>query len=74
MTRLPTLTARQVLRALLRAGFEEKHQRGSHRYLLHPATGNFTGVPIHPGDLARELVRKIIRQAGLTEEEFRELL
>ena len=74
MTRLPTLNARQILRALQRRGFLQVHQRGSHRYLSHPITGRITCVPIHPGDLGRRLVREIIKQAGLTESEFRSLL
>ena len=74
MSRLPTLTARQVLQALKRGGFVESHQRGSHLYLEHPTTGHYTAVPMHPGDLKRSLLKAIIKQAGLTEDEFRELL
>jgi len=74
MTRLPTLNARQVVQALKRGGFVKTGQRGSHLFLHHPATGRLTGVPIHPGDLRRGLVRQIIQQAGLTEKGFRLLL
>jgi predicted RNA binding protein YcfA (HicA-like mRNA interferase family) len=30
-----------------------------------------TTVPMHPGDVARPLLKKIIKDVGLTEEEFR---
>jgi predicted RNA binding protein YcfA (HicA-like mRNA interferase family) len=74
MSRLPSLTAKQVRKALLKGGFAEKHQRGSHLTLQHPVTGRHTTVPMHPGDLYRGLLKDILKQAGLTEEQFRELL
>ena len=75
MTRLPTVNARKVIAALKRAGFEEVRQRGSHLYFWHPTRKLETCVPTHGGDdLARSLVRAILQQAGLTEDEFRELL
>ena len=74
MTRLPTLNARKVLAALKRAGFEEYYQKASHLYLRHPAKDLETCVPMHGGDLGRNLLRAIIHQAGLTEKEFQKLL
>jgi len=74
MTRLPTLTARKLVAALNQAGFEEVKWRGRHLYLAHLAKDLETCVPMHAGDLGRDLVRAIIHQAGLTEDEFRNLL
>jgi len=74
MTRLGSVTAREVVAALKRGGFRDVHQKGSHRYLWHEDKKLLTGVPMHPGDLGRGLVKRIIKQAGLTEEEFRRLL
>lgn len=74
MTRLPSLTAAQVVKALERGGFQRVHQRGSHLFLHHAGRDVLTTVPIHPGDLPRGLMKKIIKQAGLTEDQFRELL
>lgn len=74
MTRLPSLTAAQVVKALERGGFQRVHQRGSHLYLCHMGRDLITTVPIHPGDLPRGLMKKIIKQAGLAEDEFRALL
>jgi predicted RNA binding protein YcfA (HicA-like mRNA interferase family) len=31
-------------------------------------------VPMHPGDLNRSLLKKILKQIGWSEEEFRKLL
>ncbi len=73
-SRLPGVTAREVVAALKRGGFRELHQKGSHLYLWHDGKKLLTGVPMHPGDMGRGLVKKIIKQAGLSEEEFRSLI
>jgi len=71
MARLPSLTAREVLRALKRAGFVEDRQRGSHLILVNPETRARTVVPIHAGRTIKEpLLRAIIRDAHLTIEGF----
>ena len=73
--RLPTLTARQVIRALERAGFVVSRTSGSHCRLINP--GNPTRkvtVPVHSTDLKRGTLRSIISQAGLTVAEFIKLL
>ncbi|MGA3066236.1 MAG: type II toxin-antitoxin system HicA family toxin [Tepidisphaeraceae bacterium] len=72
--RLPAVTAKDVVAALKRGGFREVHQKGSHLYLWHEEKKLLTGVPMHPGDLGRGLVKKIIKQSGLSQEAFRSLL
>lgn len=75
MGRLPSLTARQVIRALKRAGFAEDRQRGSHLILIHTVTRVRTVVPVHRGHTIKEpLLRAIIRDAHLTLDEFLALL
>jgi predicted RNA binding protein YcfA (HicA-like mRNA interferase family) len=73
--RLPALTARDVIRALARAGFKESRTSGSHCRLIHATDpARKLTVPIHSGDLKRGTLRGIIAQAGLTVEEFIKLL
>lgn len=73
--RLPTCTARDVDAALKRAGFLMIHQKGSHCYYASASTGDIvTTVPMHPGDLKRSLLKKIIRDVGMTDDEFRAFL
>ena len=74
MTRLPQIDAVKLIRVLKRAGFLEHEQRGSHLTLRQPATGHRTTVPVHGGDVRRGLLKAIIQQAGLTEQEFRDVL
>ena len=72
---LPALTARQVLRALKRAGFVEDRQRGSHLILINGSTGAKTVVPVHAGKtIKKPLLRAIIDDAGLSVMEFLDLV
>lgn len=74
MSRLQNLNARKIIRALHRAGFISTGQKGSHRYFWNPVSQCTTAVPLHSGDLRRSLMKAIIRQAGLSEDEFRKYL
>jgi predicted RNA binding protein YcfA (HicA-like mRNA interferase family) len=73
---LPVVNGRQVIRALMRAGFVVDRIAGSHYVLAHPQDLRRTvTVPVHAGrDLKRGTLRSIIRQAGFTVEEFADLL
>lgn len=73
---LPVVKGRQVIRALMRAGFLIDRIVGSHHVLVHPTDPRrVVTVPIHAGkDLKRATLRSIIRQAGFTVEEFTRLL
>jgi predicted RNA binding protein YcfA (HicA-like mRNA interferase family) len=73
--RLPTLKAREVIRALERAGWYLDHTTGSHYILRHPARPVRIPVPYHGNrDIKRAILRSILRQAGLADEEFAALL
>ena len=75
MAKLPSLTARKVVRALKRAGFVEDRQRGSHLILIRTDTKARTVVPVHPGRTIKEpLLRAILRDANLSIEEFLEFV
>ena len=73
--RLPSCTAHDVEHALKKHGLVISHQKGSHRYFADPATGEvLTTLPMHPGDVPRWLLKRIIKNVGLSESKFRELL
>ncbi|MGH2459863.1 MAG: type II toxin-antitoxin system HicA family toxin [Chloroflexota bacterium] len=75
MTPLPSASGKQVVQALLHAGFHLSHVRGSHRYLRKSDDPAFVVVPVHGSrDLPVGTLRSIIRQANLTVEEFTRLL
>jgi predicted RNA binding protein YcfA (HicA-like mRNA interferase family) len=70
--RLPSVTARDVIRALLGAGFSIVRTTGSHYRPVHDADPTRqTTVPVHKGkDIPRGTFRDIIKQAGFSVEEF----
>ncbi len=73
MAKLPVLSAREVLRALTRAGFVVVRQSGSHIHLWHEGKRTLVTVPNHP-ELAKGTLASILKQARLTREEFLRLL
>lgn len=74
MTRLPIVNFQTMERVLLCLGFHVVRQKGSHVFFRHP-DGRTTTVPNHPGrDLARPLLREILREIKLTPEQFVEML
>ena len=73
MGRLAGFSYRQVMRKLKRLGFEfDRHARGSHEIWWNPLTRRRTTIPNHSGDLAEGTLSAILRQAGVTTEEFLE--
>jgi predicted RNA binding protein YcfA (HicA-like mRNA interferase family) len=74
--KLPVLDGRRVVRALERAGFLVDRVVGSHHVMVFPGDAARTvTVPVHSGrNLKPGTLRAIIRQAGYSVDEFRELL
>jgi predicted RNA binding protein YcfA (HicA-like mRNA interferase family) len=71
---LPSVTGRQVLRALARDGWTVKRTTG-HVFLSHPFKAGRVSVPNHPSATVKEgTLRSILTSAGLSIERFRELL
>ena len=74
MSRLPIVDFRTMEALLIRLGFAVVRQRGSHVFYRHP-DGRTTTVPNHQGrDLARPLIREILREIELSPDEFRDEL
>lgn len=74
MPKLPIVTADKTVKALEKFGFQRIRQKGSHLRMKHE-DGRVVTIPIHTGKtLGRGLLRKILRDAELSVEEFIELL
>lgn len=74
MTRLPRLTAKNLLRALRSVGFEVIRSKGSHHFISHK-DGRSTVIPVHPGDvLGTGLLVKILKDVELSRDELLKLL
>jgi predicted RNA binding protein YcfA (HicA-like mRNA interferase family) len=73
--RVPSLRGRTGIAALERAGCYVRHVKGSHHVLRHPSKPRArVVVPVHRRDLPAGTLRGMIKQAGLTIDEFLDLL
>lgn len=74
MSRLPIVDAKTLERVLLSLGFQRVRQKGSHAFYRHP-DGRTTTIPHHPGcDLARPLIREILREIKLSPDDYAKAL
>ena len=73
MSGLPRVSGRECMKALLKAGFVFKRQEGSHMILRRAKPFSQLVVPDHK-ELDRGTLRAIIRQAGISVEEFMKFL
>jgi predicted RNA binding protein YcfA (HicA-like mRNA interferase family) len=73
MTRLPRVSGRDCVSALRKTGFEFKRQHGSHIILRRTSRFAQVVVPDH-SELDTGTLRSILRQAGVSPEEFLALL
>ncbi|WP_045876672.1 type II toxin-antitoxin system HicA family toxin [Pseudofrankia sp. DC12] len=74
MPPLPSRPGADVVRALEKAGFKLLRVKGSH-HMLTGLGGRFVVVPVHAGkDVPPGTLRRIIRDADLSVEQFIELL
>ena len=76
--RLPSLSSTDIIRALRKAGFDEAPQRGkgSHRaFVKKDSTGRVRLVIVPQGkDVPRGTLVAILEQAGLSKDDFLQLL
>lgn len=72
MSRLPVCSGADAVKAFQQIGYVVDHQTGSHLIPRHPSQRRLT-VPNHR-ELAKGTLRALIREAGLTKEQFAELL
>lgn len=72
--RLPSLTPQEVIRALERAGLRIIREGANHTILWKEGLPRPIPVPRHARELKRRRLLSIIREAGLTQDEFRKHL
>ena len=70
MTKLPSVTGKQLVAALSSLGFEVGRSRGSHRFLRH-ADGRATVVPVHTGEtIGPGLLARILRDCEISRDDL----
>ena len=70
--RLPPQSGADVVKKLERAGWTVSRQKGSHVMMVKPDYEYTLSIPQHK-ELGQGLLRKLLRQANLTSQEFKEL-
>ncbi|MGH9727897.1 MAG: type II toxin-antitoxin system HicA family toxin [Candidatus Acidiferrales bacterium] len=74
MPKLPRLTAREIIAILEKLGFSLARQSGSHM-IYKNAGGKRATVPFHgPKTLHPKILKSILRDAGLSQEDLEKLL
>ncbi|MDZ7721933.1 MAG: type II toxin-antitoxin system HicA family toxin [candidate division KSB1 bacterium] len=74
MGRLAGFKYRDVVKKLKKAGFEFYRQAaGSHEIWYNQKTELYTTIPNHPGDVPEGTLRAILKQTGMTIDEFLQL-
>jgi predicted RNA binding protein YcfA (HicA-like mRNA interferase family) len=71
MSRMPQVSARELVRFLKSEGFVEDRQVGSHLTLWHETKKISVTVPMHTGcDVGRGLALRILKNAGYSVEDY----
>lgn len=75
MAKVPRITGEQAKRAFSKIGFHQIRMAGSHCILKCQGQTHHLSIPMHSGKtIGTGLLAKLIKTAGLTVEEFVELL
>jgi predicted RNA binding protein YcfA (HicA-like mRNA interferase family) len=74
LTKLPVISGKSLCKILEKVGYSNDHQTGSHIILRNqnPPYRRLT-IPNHK-EIAKATLRSILRQSGMTVNEFTELL
>lgn len=73
MPKLSPIGARELISLLEKQGFRQIRQKGSHVRLEH-TDGRKTTIPVHAGEnIGVGLLRKILRDANISRNEFEKL-
>ena len=75
MAKLPSVSTRRCVQALEKVGFyQTRHSGGNHIYVRRDNPLTQIAIPANRNSLAKGTLRRIIRDAGMTVDEFVKLL
>ena len=74
MPKLPSLTPQKIIKVLEKKGFVLDRIKGSHHIYYHLETKRRVVIPLHKRDLPKGTLLEIIKQAGISKEELRDIL
>jgi predicted RNA binding protein YcfA (HicA-like mRNA interferase family) len=71
MGRLSGFRYKEIVKRLKALGFAfDRHAAGSHEIWYNEQTGHYTTIPNHPGDMPEGTLRAILKQAGISPNDF----
>lgn len=70
MSRIRSFKPRELIKKFEKAGYIIDRQKGSHVILYHPTQGKRLTIPLHVREMPKGTLLSVIKQAGLTREEF----
>ncbi len=71
MGKLAGFRYRKIVKSLKRLGFTfDRQAAGSHEIWHNVGTNRYTTVPNHPGDMPEGTLRAILKQAGISPDDF----
>lgn len=75
MGRLSGFRYREIVKILKKLGFEFHRQAaGSHEIWFNQQTNRFTTIPNHAGEMPEGTLRAILRQAGVDQDQFLDMV
>ena len=74
MPKLPSIKPRALIKIFSKQGYIIDRQKGSHVILYHPVSQGRLTIPMHAKDVPNGTLLAIIKQSGLTKEEFLEVM
>ncbi len=73
MPKIPSFKPRELIKKFEKAGYVVDRQKGSHVILYHPTQGKRLTIPLHVGEMPKGTLLSIIKQSGMTRDEFLKL-
>jgi len=74
LPKIRPLSAQKLIKILQKAGFRIIRQKGSHVIMINDRNVRIV-IPVHPGkDVKPGLIRAIIKEAGLSRQDFFRLI
>lgn len=73
MSKIPSFKPREVIKKFEKAGYTIDRQKGSHLILYNSSQQKRLTIPMHVRDLPKGTLLAIVKQSGLTREEFLKL-
>jgi len=71
MGQLSGFRYRDVIKRLKTLGFAfDRQAAGSHEIWFNKLTGRYTTIPNHPGDVPEGTLKALLKQAGISPDEF----